>query len=233
MYQDGRQSALHGAAYSVDNVTNLPNRCEALAHSVIDQLKIQEKEVKGSPISPLDNQVALLMFMLAHYIADAHMPFHCDSRQFSQGVDLHSYIEGKWEDEIKNFYSIDEPNNRFFYDRHGFPEKTDAANINVSFLADLDQELQNRPFRVGYGQTNANILEFMEAVCQYSYLISYEFIPQGFDESNVTIQNYHNLPGQRYSYKELSVMAFADAIDSLARAWFRVWRRYMRWAWGS
>ena len=27
-----------------------------------------------------------------HYVADAHMPFHCDSRRFSEGINLHGYL---------------------------------------------------------------------------------------------------------------------------------------------
>ena len=38
---------------------------------MIDNLKMQETELKGSPISPTDNHVAVLLFMLSHYVADA------------------------------------------------------------------------------------------------------------------------------------------------------------------
>jgi len=229
MYLDGQKSPLYERPYTVNRKTNLPNRCEALAHSIIDQKKVQQKEIKGSPVSPTNNQLALLMFMLAHYVADGHMPLHCDSRRFSQGANIHSHIEKKWEDDIQRYYSVDRRNECFFYDRDGFPERTDAADYQNTFLPDLDQELQNKPFYFTYGQSNANILEFMDAVCQYSYLTSYMFIPPGYDESNVTTQNYHNLPGRMITLKQLSVNVFSDAIDSLARVWLRVWRRYKIW----
>jgi hypothetical protein len=48
-----------------DPKDNLPDRCESLTESVVDHLKIQESEEKGSAVSPTDNQVALLLFMLA------------------------------------------------------------------------------------------------------------------------------------------------------------------------
>ena len=70
MYMNRDRSPVFTRAFEVDPNDNLPNRCEAIAHSVIDNLKIQEKEEKGSPVSPTDNHVALLMFMLSHYIAD-------------------------------------------------------------------------------------------------------------------------------------------------------------------
>ena len=88
----------------VDPKDNLPDRCESITESVVDHLKIQESEEKGSAVSPTDNQVALLLFMLSHYIADAHMPLHCDGRQFSEGKDIHAQMEKEWEDEVKNYY---------------------------------------------------------------------------------------------------------------------------------
>ncbi|HNW51591.1 MAG TPA: hypothetical protein PKH79_10955 [Prolixibacteraceae bacterium] len=122
LYQIGKKNELYKKAYSVEK-GNLPDRCESLAHSIIDNLKMQESEEKGSPISPTDNHVATIFFMLSHYIADSHMPLHCDVRQFSEGEDLHAHIEKEWDELIRDCYSIDFDNERFFYDPEGFPLK--------------------------------------------------------------------------------------------------------------
>lgn len=106
-------SPVHALACEQDPHDNLPERCDALAHSIVDNLKVQQAEEKGSPVAPTSNHVALRLFMLSHYIADAHMPLHCDSRRFSEGINLHGKIEGLWDDEIRRFYEIDLLNERF------------------------------------------------------------------------------------------------------------------------
>jgi hypothetical protein len=42
-----------------------------------------------------NNQIALLYFMLAHYVADGHMPLHCDSKKFNDSI--HSGMEEVWD----------------------------------------------------------------------------------------------------------------------------------------
>jgi hypothetical protein len=227
MYQDGQNSPHYQQPYLLEPTHNLPNRCEAITHSVIDNLRIVEREIRGSPVTPTNNHLALLMFMLSHYITDAHMPFHCDSRRFSSRSNIHGHLEGIWESEIETFYQIDEANERFFYDQAGLPARTNAPGYQNSFLAQVDLDLANRDFRVGYGGDSRNVLEFMEVICQYSYLASYAFIPQGFDETNVTRATYRNLQGQQYTVDQLSVIVFTDAIDSLAKVWLRSWRRWL------
>jgi hypothetical protein len=221
------QSPVMGQGYALDPATNLPERCEALAHSVVDSLKFQQTEEKGSPVGPTSNHVATRMFMLSHYIADAHMPFHCDSRKFSDGIDLHGKIEGLWDDEVRKCYELDLMNERFYYNREGYPLRVEAAYAN-SFLKEVEQGFTRRKFTDSYG-SGTNVLSYMRTVCQYSYLLAYAFIPQGFDETNVTAKSLTNLPGQLLDFKRLSVVVFIDAIDAIARIWLRVWRRYLEW----
>jgi hypothetical protein len=228
-YQYGKSSPVRKKAFTIDKNDNLPDRCESIAHSVIDHLKIQESEDKGSPVSPTDNQVALLLFMLSHYIADAHMPFHCDSRRFSEGDDLHGHMEGEWDDIIKRHYQIDESNERFFYDPDGYPlrDLSNDQEYQSSFLKTVDDVLRDRKFILSWGAGNGNVWDFMSAVCQHSYLLSYRFLPPQYDHTNVTLGNWQSLGS--ISFADLSVGIFSDAVDSVARVWFRVWRRYLKW----
>jgi hypothetical protein len=222
-------SPLYNQPYEIDPNDNLPDRCESLAHSVIDNLKIQFKEDKGSPVAGTDNHIAQLLFMLSHYVADAHMPMHCDSRRFSAGNHIHAHIEQQWDDEIRRHYQLDEPNQRFFYDPHGFPLRcsdTSAVYPN-SFLSTVEKTLGGRPFRISWGGDNNNVWDFMKALCQHSYLLSFEFIPQTYDHTNVNISNWNTLGN--LSFDNLTVAALSDAIDSIARIWFRIWRKYLKW----
>jgi hypothetical protein len=231
-HQYGKTTPLRNKSFIVERDDNLPDRCEAIAHSVIDHLKMQESEDKGSPVSPTDNQIALLLFMLSHYVADAHMPLHCDSRGFSEGMNLHGYIEGKWDGMIRRYYLIDEGNDRFFYDPDGYPlrELRDSSRdheYQSSYLKTVDDLLRDRKFVISWGAGNSNVWDFMSAICQYSYLLSYRFIPEQYDHTNVTLTNWQSLGS--ISFDDFSVAVLSDAIDSIARVWFRVWRRYLKW----
>ena len=228
-YKYGKSSPVRKKAFAVDEHDNLPDRCEAIAHSVIDHLKMQESEDKGSPVSPTDNQIALLLFMLSHYIADAHMPFHCDTRSFSKGVDLHGRMEAEWDDLIRRCYRIDENNERFFYDPDGYPlrDLSSDQEYRSSFLKTADDVLRKRKFIISWGAKNKNVWDFMSAICQHSYLLSYCFVPPQYDHTNVTFENWQSLGS--ISFEDLSVAVFSDSIDSIARAWFRTWRRYVKW----
>jgi len=228
-YKYGKSSPLKKKSFTVEKDDNLPARCESIAHSVIDHLKIQESEDKGAPVSPTDNQIALLLFMLSHYVADAHMPFHCDSRRFSEGKNLHGHIEGEWDDMIRRHYQIDENNERFLYTPSGYPlrDLSIDSEYQSSFLKRVDDVLRDRRFIMSWGAKNNNVWDFMSAICQHSYLLSYCFIPEQYDHTNVTSENWRSLGS--LSFDKFSVAVLSDAIDSIARVWFRVWRRYLKW----
>jgi hypothetical protein len=224
-----KKSLLKEKSFIVDKKTNLPDRCESIAHSVIDHLKIQESEEKGSPVSLNDNQIALILFMLSHYVADGHVPFHCDARQFSEGINLHGHVEGMWDEVIKYHYLVDKDNERFFYDPSGYPLRNSKfeKDYQSSFLKMVDDFLRDREFSKDFGSDNGNVWDFMSAICQYSYLLSYSIIPQGYDDTNVTLDNWESLGSPPFD--EVSRAVLSDAIDSISRVWFRVWQRYLKW----
>ena len=221
-----KDSRLRKTSFVVDDKTNLPDRCEAIVHAVVDHLKMQEWEEKGSPVSPTDNQVAQLLFMLSHYIADAHMPFHCDSRRFSEGSKVHKDVEGAWEKEIETFFGIDTELERFVLE-NDYPRRTDAAGWEGSIIERVEEELAGRDFSVTFGTGNNNVWDFMSAVCQHSYLLSYRFIPISHDHTTVTDANWRSIG--EIDFADFSTAALADAVDSIARVWLRTWRRYRRW----
>jgi len=230
-YRYRKKNPLEEKSFTVDENDNLPDRCESIAHSVIDTHKMQESEDKGSPVSPTNNHIALLLFMLSHYAADAHMPFHCDSRRFSEGKNLHAIVEGEWDNMVRYCYRIDEKNERFFYDPDGYPlrEPETGHEYQSSFLRKIDDELRNRKFILSWGAKNCNVWDFMSAICQYSYLLSYCFIPKEYDHTNIPMRNKKWQSLGLISFEDFSVAVLSDAVDSTARIWFRVWRRYLKW----
>ncbi|HLP02071.1 MAG TPA: hypothetical protein VK163_08595 [Opitutaceae bacterium] len=222
------RSPLRTQAFTTDRDTNLPARCEALAHSVIDSLRVQQAEPKGSPIAPTNNHVALRLFMLSHYVADAHMPLHCDSRRFSESPDIHALIEKAWEDEIEQHIDIDAANERFRYTPDGFPRTLGKPEYATSLLKRTEDELATRGFSFEWGTGNGSVLEYVEAVCQHAFLLSCSFLPLACAPTTITRQNWRSLPGQQPSFDEFSLIALSDAVDSVARVWLRVWRRYRK-----
>jgi hypothetical protein len=230
IYDHTKNSQLKRKSFDIEEEDNLPDRCESLTHSIVDNAKMQRREVKGSPLPPTNNHIVFRFFMLSHYIADAHVPFHCDIRRFSSGSDIHAKMEKKWDDMIKSHYTIDTKHKRFLYDPHGFPlRKTNReAQYQSSYLKRIADELSQRPFRIGYGTSRDNTWDFMSAICQYSYLLSYKFIPSRYNHQNVPNDNWHSIGS--ISFDDLSVAVFSDAIDSISRVWFRAWRKYSKWA---
>lgn len=223
LYEMGKLSPQYGKDYAIVK-GNLPDRCEAIAHSIIDNLKMQESEDKGSPIAPTDNHVATLFYMLSHYVADAHMPLHSDVRQFSSEDNIHAHIEKEWDEAIRDCYDIDFDNDRFFYDKHGYPLKKGSHPM----IDWIENEIESRKFSLSYGSGNNNTWDFMSAITQYSYLTAYEMIPKGYNEDNLDWDTFKTLQ-TNYNFEDYSKYLLMDAIDSISKIWLRVWRKYVKW----
>ena len=210
-----------------DENDNLPDRVEAIAHSIVDHLKMQHKEPKGSPIVPTNNHIALLFFMLSHYVADAHMPLHCDARAFSSGKDVHAAIEEDWDTSIKKHFEVDRRYNRFYYDKDGYPLK--KKSIAGTWIEEVESDLLSRRFQIGYGSGKDGTWDFVRSVCQHSYLLAHLFIPDNYTPANILTADDAWKSLGSVSFEEMTIAVFADAVDSIARIWFRLWRRYEEW----
>ena len=138
----GKQSKCYKVPYTIEN-GNGPDRCEAISHSIVDNLKIMYMEEKGSPIIPSGNHIALRFYILSHYIVDLHMPLHCDSRSFSSYANIHGYIEDQWEKQVNTSYVLDKTSERFFYDAAGYPLKSEKPSVLTEAVA---KEIMTRDF---------------------------------------------------------------------------------------
>ena len=218
-----KKSPLLGKPYTIEG-GNCADRCEAISHSIIDNFKMLAREEKGCPIATSGNHIAMRFFILSHYIADCHMPLHCDSRAFSSGKNIHGAIEKKWEDAISKAYKIDKDNNRFFYDPDGYPLPLKECD----FTTNVENEIAKRKYIHAWGGKSNNVWDFMSAVSQYSYLFSYYLIPQDFKNTQ-TMDDFTAKTEWGSDFDAYSTMIFSDAIDAVARIWLHIWIKYRDW----
>lgn len=214
----------------LDSRSHLADRCEALSQAIRDMIFIQEDQAKGSPIMFSDNQIALNFLMLGHYIADAHVPPHCDRRDFYGPPKIHPDMEKFWDKEIEKYYVIDKKKEVFDLDVNGNPElknPTDNSfkdSILHKALMRLEKRTWNPSHKSVLGKGNKNHWDYTVGVCFVSYLVSTWFIPEA---SNVEYAKIRILKDDAYKDKliEMSEHVIADAIDSIALIWLRTWDR--------
>ena len=218
-----KKSPLLNKPYIIED-GNCADRCEAISHSIIDNFKMLSREEKGCPIATSGNHIAMRFFILSHYIADCHMPLHCDSRSFSNEKNIHGAIEKKWEDYITKAYKIDKDNNRFFYAPDGYPLPLKESD----FTTNVENEIATRKYIHAWGGKNNNVWDFMSAVSQYSYLFSYFLIPKDFSNTQ-SMQEFTEETEWGRNFETYSAMIFSDAIDAIARIWLHIWIKYTDW----
>lgn len=221
-YKLGQKSNLYRKPFIIE-AGNCADRCESIGHSIVDNFKILRVEDRGCPIATSANHIAMRFFILSHYIADCHTPMHCDSRQFSSGPNLHGYIEGLWDSQVRKSYKIDIDNNRFFYAPDGYP----LPNKITPLMQAVEDDVVNREFLYPWGTGNNNLWDYISAVSEYSYLMSYIMLPDGMNEK--TTKEQYKASEAYGKFEEFSRIIFSDAIDSIARAWLHLWSRYTKW----
>ena len=233
MYQLGLKSDMYGQPYRI-SMGNLCDRCESFTESLIDSFKILYSESKGSPIVPSANHIAMRFFILSHYIADCHMPLHCDARSFGpkeeKKKNVHTFIEEEWEKQISESYRIDEDNNRFLYDTEGYPAVSETGLTDM--VRDIEQELKTREFIWKWGKKKDvdNTWDYMSGISGYSYLMAYRLIPDDqYTPEQITPEVYQTMPAYTEHFEEYSKIILMDAIESIAKVWLHAWVRYRGW----
>lgn len=218
-----KSSPLYKKSYSIEQ-GNCADRCESIAHSIVDNFKMLQKEDRGCPIVTTHNHIAMRFFILSHYVADCHMPLHCDVRPFSDEKAIHAAIEKKWEDQVKKSYKIDTSNNRFYYGPDGYP----LAQNMTELMTAVENEINTRQYIHSWGSGNSSTWDYMSGVAQHSYLFSYYLIPESFQNTQ-GITEFNTLTEWGKHFDDYNKMIFSDAIDSVARIWLHVWVKYKSW----
>lgn len=213
---------------------NLCDRCESLTERIIDSFKALYNEGKGCPICPSGNEIAFVFFMLSHYIADCHMPLHCDARSFNDSSDVHAWIEEQWDKQVWDSYKIDDANERFFYDEEGYP----ALNDEVSeLISKVEEDAVSREFywawRDGAKEAYScgNTWDYMSGISQYSYVMSHKLIPDDLAEKpeDIKVKVFKSSSAYKEHFDEYSFMILSDAVESIAKVWLHAWCRYRDW----
>lgn len=228
MFNRGKGSVLYDQPYIQFKRHNLCDRCESFTESLIDSFKILTMENPGAPVIPSNNHIAMRFFILSHYIADGHMPLHCDARSFYNKNEVHAFIEKMWDDQVQAAYKIDEYNERFYYDKDGYPllnEDTEPSPL----IKYVEKELRDRSFSWDWGDDNNNTWDYMSGITQYSYLLAYDLIPADRDPKQISTEYYLGTEAYQEHFEEYSKIILGDAVESIAKVWLHAWCRYRSW----
>lgn len=225
LYQMGLTSDKKDKPFRIEK-GNLCDRVESFAESLIDSFKILDSEASGEPIVPSCNHIAMRFFILSHYIADCHMPLHCDARSFAKSNEVHGFIEEQWDKMVKASYLIDEDNNRFFYDPEGYPLRSDSVS---PVIAAVEEELVKREFVWPWGQDCKNTWDYMSGISQYSYLMASRLVPEDRKPKDITTSYYRKTDAYLNHFDEYTTIILEDAVESIAKVWLHAWCRYRDW----
>ncbi len=223
-------------AYRVkENGGHLPARVNALCQTARDMLKMGDKDVvkltgiklDGSKIisdsvlsSPRD--IAIMMWMLSHYVADAHMPFHSDNRALaSSNKDnkAHSGIETIWGKQVSKLFHVKS------ILKQTPKQILEAQPPKGSKFAGID-------FGKDIGVLVNKSDPWLEAVylCRMGFAVSFSMIPPSVaavDDRITTVTMDDILDPNGFCgedlFWELSRAIMNDAVNSIARFWQDIW----------
>ena len=232
------QSELDAKVSLNDRTSDLPDRCEALSQATRDTIRITNKVRSGDVIAFNDSQIAIFFLMLSHYVCDAHVPVHCDIRDFYTPSKIHPDLEGFWENEIKKFYRVSIKTQQFDFDENqNLQLDTSRRGFQNSILYKCDEILRQsvwdnmsqtgQDWRAFLGSTNKNLWDYLVSVCLVSFHMSVKMFPlnppAGVDYDTVRIMRVSPFKDDVIRY---SPYILADAISSVALVWLATWERW-------
>ena len=225
---------------------HLPDRVIAISHTIGDMLKMSDypmafyakkkrsraymeedlskQNIRDLSLSPnfSARQIAIMFFIISHYICDAHMPLHCDLRDYGGKKlkrrlprSLHPSIEKLWESQ--------------------FPEKEKIIlhDYTIKSLDDITQDLpgqsiieidtnpeyklNKRIFKIKGDEWNE-----MVYTCRISYALSRKWITKPYDKVDKFIDDIGD-----DEFKRVTNYIFHDTVESIARIWYKTWIRFI------
>lgn len=211
-------------------------------------LDLSSRAIKDLSSSPnfSARQIALMFFLISHYICDAHMPLHCDLRDMSARSEktskkerrlpesLHPWIEEYWEkcfpakeDLILTDYT-EETLDEILVKKmpEGSIIEIDKDGSNYALSEKVESRLKGD--------------EWTEMVytTRVSYAVARKWIPKGADWFSLMPKENGDFEGHisrgegfgdgRFveDLKHASNCIFHDAVESIARIWYTSWRRF-------
>jgi len=221
----------------ITSMSDLPDRCEALSQTIRDMIKITNSVKKGDVAAFNDTQIAIMFLMLSHYVADAHMPMHCDVRDFYNPSQIHPDIEDYWQKEVLKYYKVNKKLGQFDMDENQkLQVSTTRRGYDSSIIKKCNDLLENNSWdRINtsslewsalLGSKNNNVWDYMVSVCLVSFHMSLKLVPlnqpDGIDYDTVRIKDEPILFDPIESF---SPEIIADAINSIALVWLATWER--------
>lgn len=219
-------------------ISDLPDRCEALSQMIRDSVLITNKTKSGDVVAFNDSQIALFFLMLSHYVCDAHVPVHCDNRDFYRPSKIHPDLEGYWEKEVKKYYVVSTKMEQFDLNAEGDLQlRYGKKDFKQSMLGECesllektkwDQMQRTRNHWSDFlGKGNNNIWDYLVSICAVSFQMSLLLFPitppTGIDYSTVRIMKEATIKKDIVKY---SPFILADAIHSVAMLWLASWERW-------
>lgn len=256
---------------------HLPNRVIALTHMIGDMLKmsnypleayvqngtrtrkeynssgvrikISKKKIKDLSKSPnfSTHHIALVFFLLSHYICDAHMPLHCDLRDYSIPSEaerriprsLHPWIEKYWENNfpskeklILTDYTLDTLDEVII---EGMPADTrikiDKNGSQYKLKTKVEKNLKG------------DVWEEMVYISRVSYAVARKWMPITADWDELkkhSFKTYRKFKQKvsdeidfgdgmfAQNFNHVTNCIFHDAVEAVARIWYIAWKRFLR-----
>ena len=221
-------------AYKVKpNGGHLPARVNALCQTARDMFKMGDNDVSdltgihpagAAPIAQSllysPRNIAMTFWMASHYIADAHMPFHCDNRALAstakQGT--HSAVEELWGKQVPPVF------------HSGKILKMTAEDILAAPLPD-GSRLAGISFgdRISPLKNSGDPWTECVYMCRASFAISFAWIPPDVapvDDQRTKVSLGNILTGSfcgEARFWDISRAIMSDAASAIAMFWQDAW----------
>lgn len=226
---------------------HLPNRVIAISHSIGDMLKmsdyplifyarkkkrkafeldLMQQNVKDLSLSPIFSarQIALMFFIISHYITDAHMPLHCDLKDFGGDrstmgrlpSNLHPSIEELWE----SYFPPKE--NLVLHEHLRLSIDEVVSSLPAGSIIEIDTNDRYR-LTLRISRTAGDEWQEMVHIARTSYAVSRKWIDAPYEDIDDLIAS----PAKREEFKDVTNRIFHDAVESVARLWLTAWQRFI------
>lgn len=217
---------------------HLPSRVNALCQSARDMFKMGDDDVvkvtgikppgsaqiaKPLLFSPRD--IAMTLWMASHYIADAHVPVHCDNRAFASSTKqkTHCDIENLWGDQVPaTFHS------------------TKVLKMTAEAILATALPSNSRFAGLTFGATLSPMKNgsdpWLESVyiCRASFATSFAMVPPDVapvDDEQTKVSLADILKTGSFCGEDcfwrLSRAIMVDAVNAIARFWLDTWSDFV------
>lgn len=221
-------------AYRVkDNGGHLPARVNALCQTVRDMFRMGDSDVvaltgvasNGAEIiaksllcSP--RNIAMTLWMVSHYIADAHMPFHCDNRALASTAKqkTHCDVEDLWGKQVSELF-----HSKTIL-RKSAEEILGAKPPEGSKFANIDFGNKISPLK-----NSGDPWKEAVYICRSSFASSFALVPpsvSAVDDQSKTVSLQEILTTDicgEDRFWDLSKAIMTDAANSIAMFWQDAW----------